>query len=270
MPTTSTPERTHQSAVHDAGWDYTVGSPHLRHHRVNARVVDACRQVVARVLDRSGTCRVLEVGAGHGAFTDHVAALGAEVHVTEMSESSAALLRRRFAHNRRVTVTHDPTGAACHTGPPVDVVLAISVLHHIPDYLGATRALVERTAPGGAFVSYQDPLWYPRRSAGDRAADRAAYLLWRLGRGDLRRGAATLLRRARGEYDETNPSDMVEYHVVRSGVDEEALRSLLAARFASAHLDRYWSTQSPWLQSAGERLAPPNTFGLIATGRLPR
>ncbi len=257
----------HQSAGHPAGFDYVAGSPHLRHHRLRARVVGACQGAVSRVLAETGRCRVLEVGAGHGPFTEHVAALGAEVWVTEMSAASAETLARRFAHNDRVHVVHDPDGTAAAHGPEVDVVLAISVLHHIPDYLAAVSALLPRIARGGAFVSYQDPLWYPRRTRASMALDRGAYLLWRVAQGDLRRGAASLLRRARGAHDETNPSDMVEYHVVRDGVDERALLDLLAPHFAEVRLDRYWSTQAGWLHRLGERVGPDTTFGVSATGR---
>ncbi|GLZ41867.1 class I SAM-dependent methyltransferase [Actinokineospora sp. NBRC 105648] len=258
----------HQSVGFGAGFDYAAGSPHLRHHGLRQRVVEACQRQVAEALARSGRARVLEIGAGHGAFTEHVAALGAEVWVTEMSEASAEVLAARFTHNDRVHVVHDPDGSAAAEVPEVDVVLAISVLHHIPDYLAAVSALLPRIAPGGAFVSYQDPLWYPRRSALSMAVDRGAYMLWRVGRGDLRRGFASVLRRARGAYDESNPSDMVEYHVVRQGVDEDALAALLRPAFVDVRLDRYWSTQAGWLQHLGERVGPATTFGVMATTRL--
>ena len=257
----------HQSVGFGEGFDYTAGSPHLRHRALRARVVGACQEAVRRVLARDGRCRVLEIGAGHGTFTEHVAALGAEVWVTEMSRASHDVLADRFAHNNRVHTVHDPDGTAGARGPEVDVVLAISVLHHIPDYLGAVEALLPRIAPGGAFVSYQDPLWYPRRSRLSFAVDRGAYLAWRVTRGDLGRGAASMVRRLRGAYDESNPSDMVEYHVVRQGVDERALAEVLAPHFGRVRVDRYWSTQAGWLQGLGEKVGPETTFGITATDR---
>ncbi|PWK89571.1 methyltransferase family protein [Lentzea atacamensis] len=259
----------HQSVAHGAGHDHVPGSPHLRHAALHSRVVTACRSVVADVLRERGSCRVLEIGAGHGVFTDHLAALGAEVWVTEMSRASVDVLRSRFSGYERVHVVHDEDGTGVARGPEVDVVLYISVLHHIPDYLGAVTAVLDRVAPGGAFVSFQDPLWYPRRSRTSLLADRGAYLLWRLTRGNLRRGVASMVRRARGAYDLNNPSDTVEYHVVRDGVDEQALMAVLEPRFATVDLHRYWSTQARWLQWLGERIAPANTFGVVATGGRP-
>ncbi|WP_240929643.1 class I SAM-dependent methyltransferase [Streptomyces coryli] len=256
-----------QEHEHGEGHDYAAGSPHIRHHSLRERLIGSLHGVIGEIQETNGRCRVLEVGAGHGTFTDHLVAAGAEVTVTEMSEPSASFLRRRFRHNDRVTVLHDADGERALRGDPVDLVVCISVLHHIPDYVRSVRRLTDRVVPGGAFVSYQDPLWYPRRGTVSMAADRGAYFLWRLGQGQLQRGLATRVRRLRGIRDESNPADMVEYHVVRDGVDELALRDLLAECFADVGVERYWSTQSPLLQQLGERRGPRTTFGLIARGR---
>ncbi|MET8949069.1 class I SAM-dependent methyltransferase [Streptomyces sp. NPDC004542] len=256
-----------QERAHGEGHDYAKGSPHIRHHSVRERVISAVHTLVGEIVDRGGQCRLLEVGAGHGTFTDHMVAAGARVEVTEMSGPSAAVLRHRFRGSPHVTVTHDPEGSEIFRSGPVDAVVCISVLHHIPDYLSAVNHLVGRIAPGGAFLSMQDPLWYPRRSGLSMNADRGAYLLWRLGQGQWGRGLATRVRRLRGRYDESNEADMSEYHVVRQGVDEVALQKILAPAFQEVRLQRYWSTQSGVLQSLGERFGPPNTFGLLARNR---
>lgn len=256
-----------QEREHHVGHDYGKGSPHIRHSSVRERVISGVHDLVGEVIDRNGECRVLELGAGHGTFTDHLLAAGAEVEVTEMSAPSVGVLRHRFRHNPKVAVVHDHEGEAALGGGPLGAAVCISVLHHIPDYLGTVKRLVERIVPGGAFLSIQDPLWYPRRSRVSMGLDRNAYLLWRVGQGELRRGLATRVRRLRGVYDETNEADMVEYHVVREGVDEQALYALLAPEFEEVQLQRYWSTQSGLLQSVGERLCPPTTFGITARNR---
>ncbi|MCL6733474.1 class I SAM-dependent methyltransferase [Streptomyces neyagawaensis] len=256
-----------QEREHGVGHDYAKGSPHIRHHTVRDRLIGDLHALVHEVIDRNGQCRVVELGAGHGTFTDHLLAAGAQITVTEMSEPSAHLLRHRFQHNPNVTVIHDKDGTAACTAGPFDAVVCISVLHHIPDYLTTVKQLVENTVPGGAFFSAQDPLWYPRRSPLSLGLDRGAYFLWRLGQGHLRRGIATRLRRIRGVYDDMNEADMVEYHVVRNGVDEEALQGLLAPAFAKLEVQRYWSTQSGFMQAVGERVCPPSTFSLVARER---
>ncbi|WP_433450409.1 class I SAM-dependent methyltransferase [Streptomyces sp. CA-142005] len=256
-----------QQRDHGVGHDYAKGSPHIRHHAIRDRLITGLHTLVQEVIDRNGRCRVLELGAGHGTFTDHLLAAGAQVTVTEISEPSVRFLDSRFSRNPNVTVVHDQDGtAACQAGP-VDAVVCVSVLHHIPDYLGTVKQLVENITPGGAFFSAQDPLWYPRRSRTSMSLDRNAYLLWRLGQGQFRRGLSTRLRRMRGVYDEANEADMVEYHVVRDGVDEEALRDHLASAFEEVEVQSYWSTQSGVLQAIGERIFPPSTFGVVARER---
>jgi SAM-dependent methyltransferase len=254
-----------QQCAHDQDHDYAAGSPHIRHYPLRSRIVEQLQESVRRILDARGSCRVLEVGAGHGTFTDHIAAAGAQVEVTEMSAPSAAELRRRFRHNPAITVVDDPDGSRALNGEQVDLVVCLSVLHHIPDYLLAVRGMLARVRPGGGFVSFQDPLWYPRRSWLSRRVERAAYLAWRLPRGDFGRGLATTVRQARGVHDESEPSDMVEYHTMRDGLDERALVELLEPHFADVRLVTYWSSQGHLPHTLGALAHLPNTFGLVAT-----
>jgi SAM-dependent methyltransferase len=257
-----------QEAGHHAGFDYERGSPHLSHARLRAALIGEIRGLVAHQFRANGRCRVLEIGAGHGAFTDHVAAMGAEVTVTEMSRPSLDVLRARFAHNSRVSLIFDNDGeAAASIGNTFDLVLCVSVLHHIPDYEAFVRRVTDSLAPGGAFASFQDPLWYPRRPKWGVQLEKSMYYIWRVRQGEIRRGISTRLRRARGVYDEENPADMIEYHVVRQGVDERALAAILRERFAEVALRTYFSTQGTWLQRVGEKLGHPTTFALIATDR---
>ena len=99
-----------------------------------------------------------------------------------------------------------------------------------------------------------------------RGVDRIAYFAWRLFQGRYGEGLRTRLRRVRGVYNAALTADIVEYHVVRQGVNEEDLRSALAADFEEVRLLTYWSTHSALWQWIGTRLGLVNTFGLIATG----
>lgn len=185
-----------------------------------------------------------------------------------MSSASSDLLKRRYSHNPAARVVFDPAGGAPSSmGEQFDLVVCASVLHHIPDYLGAIRDLAEVTALGGAFASFQDPLWYPRRTRRALAGDKAAYYFWRVRRGDVGAGISTRVRRIRGEYDESNWRDMVEYHVVRQGCDEAAIASILAEYFSTVVMTPYWSTQSRLMQSIGEWCGAKSTFAALARGR---
>lgn len=258
-----------QEEAHGAGHDYEPGSPHLRHRIIRNRVIEQIRDLIQEQFSLTGACRVLEIGAGHGGFTEIIAATGADVVVTEMSRPSVDLLCDRFAWNSRVRVLYDRDGRAVFADSgSYSVVLCISVLHHVPDYLTFISGLTEMIDDGGAFASFQDPTWYPRRVRTEHWFDRTSYYLWRLGQPALLEGARTRLRRARGVYDETNPSDMVEYHVVRSGVDDIAIQELIRPRFEVVSEWRYWSTQSSLLQAAGNTLRLANTFGVVGRGRV--
>lgn len=257
-----------QDLGHPEGHDYEPGSPHLSHPQLRGWVIETIRSAVAEQFAAKPAVRVLEIGAGHGPFTDHLLALGAQVTVTEMSRASAALLRERFAHNPNARVVFDATGELAELrGEQYDLVLCASVLHHIPDYLAAIASWLPMIAPGGAFLSFQDPLWYPRRSTLSMGFDRGCYYAWRVGRGDLVEGLRSFLRRSRKAYDADNPRDMVEYHVMRQGCDELAIADVLGAHFDRVEVLPYWSTQSRALQRLGERVKARSTFAVRATGK---
>ena len=206
---------------------------------------------------------MLEVGAGHGTFTETILATGAEVVVTEMSAPSAATLDARFRHNPSVEVLHDPDGDFTAVGE-VDAVVYTAVLHHIPDYLANIDTAVTHIREGGALLAFQDPLYYPRLPRRTLLASLVAFYSWRLGQGDYRRGFATIGRRLRGHYDEAQVSDMSEYHVVRRGVDEQAiatrLRGTSPTSRSSATGRRRPRWPRPWATACARRTPSPSSL----------
>lgn len=254
-----------QDSSHGEGHDYDKGSPHLRHDNLRRMVEGRLSGLVADIVAATGRCRVLEIGAGHGTFTRCLVDAGAEVTVTETSSASAEHLRREFGGTGRVEVLFDETGEeVLGRTERWDLVVIVSVLHHIPDYLGFLDRLCARVSAGGAIFTVQDPLYYPRMSRLAHRADRAAYLSWRLFQGNYAMGLATRLRRLRGRYDDAQPSDLVEYHVVRDGVDEQAIADLLGPRFGRVEVFTYWSSQAPLWQRLGQRTRLRTTFGIQA------
>jgi SAM-dependent methyltransferase len=196
-------------------------------------------------------------------------AAGCRVTAVEASRPSLRVLERRYGANPSFRAVYDADGSLGAVEGRFSLILVVAVLHHIPDYVAfldrATRLLV----PGGALLTLQDPLWYPRMGRGAHWLDRAGYYLWRSGQGNARQALGTLGRRLRGVHDPANPADMVEYHVVRRGVDEMASTAVLADRFDDVELVRYWSNQLRLGQVIGDRLGVANTFGIVATGHRP-
>jgi SAM-dependent methyltransferase len=251
-----------QEQFYDENVDYKVGSPHLQHLNLRERLVGILSEGFRSVVSAGLPPDVIEIGAGHGGFTEPILAAGGHVTAIEMSAPSVATLERKFGANPHFRAIYEPTGALPETDR-FSLASCIAVLHHIPDYLAFVEQLVEVVRPGGSLITLQDPMWYPRRRGAHRI-DRAAFLAWRIRQGNLRQGLATQARRVRGVYNEEKPGDMVEYHVVRSGVDEEALEQLLVPLFERVEIFSYWSHQSSLTQRAGERLRLRNSFGLVA------
>jgi SAM-dependent methyltransferase len=94
----------------------------------------------------------LEVGAGHGAITQHLAP-GRRVLATDLSDSCLSVLRSRFSDSPNIQVQRmDLRDVDVHE--TFDSVVLINVLEHIYDDRGALRALSERLNPGGNCLIY--------------------------------------------------------------------------------------------------------------------
>jgi SAM-dependent methyltransferase len=256
-----------QERVYDDAKDYRdAGNPHLAHPELRALIVELVSYVAQRAVARQLPPRVLEIGAGDGGLTEPLLARGFEVTATEISRPAVERLEDAFGANPGFKAIYDPgEDAGAVEGEPFSVVLCASVLHHIPDYLAFVGSVIERhLAPKGGFVSVQDPLRYDTMSPVAHRFDRAAYLIWRLGRGNRLSGLVSLKNRLTGRLDPSRPGDMVEYHAVRNGVDERALQRLLDGSFDSVRVLPYWSNQSRLAQRLGRRLRLVNVFALVA------
>jgi SAM-dependent methyltransferase len=264
------PEMTNnpQDEFYDEASEYFAGSPHLRHRALNQTLLDLIYGAADAAADAGLPADLLEIGGGDGSITEPLLARGFAVTSTEMSSASVRRLRARFQHNDRFRAVHDADGSlAILDGERFSCILFASVLHHIPDYATTIAdAIAEHLREGGSLVTIQDPLFYPRLGAATRRSSSLAYLSWRLAQGNFARGVKTRVKRAVQGPSEYDPGDAVEYHVVRDGVDEEAITNLLRPHFEQVELHRYWSSQGPLQQRAGEALGLRNTFAIVARG----
>jgi SAM-dependent methyltransferase len=241
-------------------------SPHLAQRPLHGRLVGFILETVSSLPDVGAPPRVLEVGAGHGGYTELLLAAGHDVTVVEMSREALNRLEARYGGNPRFSGMFDPDVGLRDAGGGYTLALCVSVLHHVPDYVEFLRRLTGRLLPGGALVTVQDPLWYPRVGRPTRALDRSAYLVWRIGQGRLRQGVEAMIRRSRRIYPEARPGEIVYHHVVRQGVDEEAVAGFLADRFARVELVSYWSHHLSSIRRPAELAGMVNTFAVRATG----
>ncbi len=97
---------------------------------------------------------ILEVGAGHGTFSDSFADFG-DVTSVEPDTFAANLLVERYESDQRINAmcgTVDDVDGRAHFGTAV----MINVLEHIADDQGVLRSIGERLEPGGHLV-----IWVP-------------------------------------------------------------------------------------------------------------
>lgn len=91
-----------------------------------------------------------------------------------------------------------------------------------------------------------------------------AFFLWRITKGDAYGGLKRLLRRSRGIYLPDSMHDNAEYHVLRNGVDQDAICKCFKENDFDCDLISYFSTQSRFFQFLGATLGMKNTFAVIA------
>ena len=131
----------------------------------NARFYRVSEAAARRALRRAGFVagmpprRVLDVGAGTGAWIDFWSRLGVrEIVGVDLTETAVARLSAQYPEHSFVRA--DVSDAALPVDPPFDAVSAMSVLLHIPDegaFEGAVNNLASVLRPGGV-VLVMDPI----------------------------------------------------------------------------------------------------------------
>jgi len=112
------------------------------------------RQWIFDLIEPSLGAHVLEIGAGHGTFTE-LLAQGRRVTATDLSPRCVGVLSERFAGRPEVTVLlGDVEGARSHG--PYDSVVMINVLEHIDDDGAALAELRRQLNPSGRIA-----IWVP-------------------------------------------------------------------------------------------------------------
>jgi SAM-dependent methyltransferase len=257
-------------AAYDSGLLADVGgAPHVRHASLRRLYGSLAAEVFDRARSYAEVPGILDLGAGDGAVTTTFLTFGASVTAVDVSARELAVLAERhaaFAERLRIE-----QGDALRVldalrlrGERFDIVTGVSFLHHIPNYLAVVAAAIEVLEPHGQVFVFQDPLRRDSVTLRDRALSRLTYAMWRMRQPDTFGGLRRHLRRRRGVSLPDCEADMVEYHELRQGVDEDAILRLLRERHFDARLVTYFSTQSPLWQAIGERLGARNKFAIVA------
>ncbi len=94
--------------------------------------------------------RPLEVGSGTGDYAEHWRRPGRHVEVSEAEPGRVAALRQRYAGAADVTAR--PLEAPVTETGDYSAVVALNVLEHIEDHVGALRSFAGLVRPGGHVV----------------------------------------------------------------------------------------------------------------------
>jgi SAM-dependent methyltransferase len=245
---------------------YTDGAPHIKHASLRSLYAKLLIQVYDDAAKRSDAPRILDLGAGEGSVTLPFLELGARVTAVDISNSQLDALRKkceRFSYRLELRC-EDMSEILKLKWQQYDVIVVNSFLHHIPDYLGMIRESIVLLKPHGHFFSFQDPLRYDTIGEFTKNFSDLAYLSWRIFKGDIWAGLKRRIRRSRGFYLVDSIHDNTEYHVIRNGVDQDAIADLLEDAGFQCRIIRYFSTQSQIFQPIGAAMGLKNTFAIIA------
>ncbi len=249
---------------------YVRGAPHLRHvslRRAWACIIqDACEIAASK----GGPPKVLDLGAGDGSATRFLLEAGAHVTAVDKSrERLDSLSRRCQAHSIKLrTWCGEAERILDEEQDTYDIVVAISFLHHVPEYVSLVEKAIGAIRPCGQFLSFQDPLRYDSVGVPTLVFSRLGYFAWRVFQGDY---VGSLRRWARRRIHHHNLSCAgdEDYHVLRNGVDQDALLTLLRKHGFTCRILRYFSSQGVLFQGVGAWLRLENTFAIIAERRVP-
>jgi ubiquinone/menaquinone biosynthesis C-methylase UbiE len=245
---------------------YIDGAPHLKHASLRRLYAELLVEVFEVAKKHRDPPRVLDLGAGEGSVTLPLLELGANVTAVDLSSEMLSELQRKCSNfSDRLTVRNEDIETALRTiEGPFDIVTANSFLHHIPDYLSMLKGVIPILSPHGQLFTFQDPTKYSTQPGRHRLFDRVAYLSWRIGKADVWGGLQRHFRRSRGVFIQDSPHDNAEYHVLRNGVDQDAIKSLFEENGFDCRIVEYYSTQSRLFQPIGSSLGMKNTFAVIS------
>lgn len=245
--------------------EYSSTAPHLRHESIRRLYGEMVEKAFDGCKDSEGRARVLDLGAGDGVATASFLKLGAEVLAVDVSERQLEQLRATCAGlPGKLTIRCTDIDTILEECAQFDVIVANSLLHHIPDYLDLILRCIPRISDSGVFFSFQDPMWRASLSRRDATVSWVAYVLWRIFQGDVTAGIGRRLRRMAGIYSPDSLHDNVEYHAIRDGVNQDGIAQALICRGFMCETVRYCSLHSDKAQFFGEWLGIRNTFGMVA------
>jgi ubiquinone/menaquinone biosynthesis C-methylase UbiE len=123
--------------------------------------------------------RAFDFGCGSGNLTSHLLALGLDVTAADVSPGFLNLVRSRYPQVS--TLLMNGRDLSNVPDSSFDLVATYSVLHHVPDYIGAVREMARICRPGGVVCidHEQNEHYWDRDPIYDRFQREAVRFDWR-------------------------------------------------------------------------------------------
>jgi len=254
----------------EATREYIDGAPHIKHASLRKLYGKLVVQIFDSAIQYNKIPKILDLGAGEGSVTLPFLELGAKVVAVDISKNQLDALKTKcenFGDMLEIRC-EDINDTLKDKRVKYDIIVLNSFLHHVPDYLRMIREAATILNHHGQFFSFQDPLRYDSVGKGTMRFSMLAYFCWRVFKGDVIGGIRRRIRRSRGIYLKDSVHDNAEYHVMRHGVDQNAIRYFLESEGFDCKIVSYFSTQSRLFQHVGTTLKLKNTFAVLAQKRM--
>jgi 2-polyprenyl-3-methyl-5-hydroxy-6-metoxy-1,4-benzoquinol methylase len=158
-------ERIHQAnvSVHQIEAQYyELLHPEVYSKREQKRVTSKLQMIDKLVTDNRKNA--LDVGAGTGNLTGKLLQMGYTVTAVDISAEMCAILKRKYRDyllNSKLAVVCSPIEDLAFKAGKFDLITCYSVLHHLPDYLGALRSLSVFLKKGGViYIDHEASPFY--------------------------------------------------------------------------------------------------------------
>jgi ubiquinone/menaquinone biosynthesis C-methylase UbiE len=128
----------------------------LLHPEVYSKQEQKRVTIKLKIIDKqiaSNQTNALDVGAGTGNLTGKLLQMGYHVTATDISPEMCMILKKKFAAYlpSKLNVINSPIEDLSFSKDKFDLITFYSVLHHLPDYLGALEVLSGYLKKGGIF-----------------------------------------------------------------------------------------------------------------------
>jgi putative AdoMet-dependent methyltransferase len=138
-----------------AGVDYADAGvvAHYDEHHMRFRDYKQSAEDIISALGLRPEHTVIDMGCGTGAFVLHAAPRCKKVYAVDVSAAMLAYLKQKAEKDNIRNIEYHQAGILTyeHTGDPVDAVVSVATLHHLPDFwkLVGLRRVADMLKPGG-------------------------------------------------------------------------------------------------------------------------